>query len=690
MSNAQKAAAVLFSGSFLLFLVQPLLGRTLLPVFGGSAAVWTVCLAAYQVLLLAGYLYAHVIVRLPMARQRRLHIGVLALAACWTALFAASRGWVLSHFGSSEWPAIETLLCVLMVAGLPYTLLSAGSTLVQAWVARNGSGTQITGRSVYSLYAVSNFGSFAGLLIFPFLLEPFVALTWHWWFLAAGLALYAVALARLRVSTATSSAAIPPNIPQVAYRIEWFLLPGVSAFLVNAVIAHLFADVTPLPLIWVVMLSAFLLSYVVGFSIGAGRWRMLWSLLTLVSILWAAKANGVWGAGSFYPNAVAGAAVLLFGGATLHGWLFEVRPGTTSLTRFYLAIAAGGALGGVLAALVAPLVFKRVLEYPVALCVVTLLTVWRLCGLLPRWRHAYGVRAALALGCTGATLFLLLALARKSSAREIYAERNFYHPVRVTETLEQLGGGVVVPVHYLWCGQTTHGLQVMLSGFDQRDTSYYSAVGGGVAFASHTKRRMGVPIKVAVVGLGAGCLASYGEAGDLFRFHEINPLMFKVATDMRLFTFLPDAPMAIDLVPGDARLSLEQERAAHDPRYDILVIDAYSGDAVPYQLATLEAFKLYFDRLESDGILAVHVSNWHIDLLPLCKAAAEALGVQIYGLLSNSDSALTADALWVFMSRSAVAYSVPQRASVHEVVWEKVRKITMPTDERGSLLALLR
>jgi spermidine synthase len=195
---------------------------------------------------------------------------------------------------------------------------------------------------------------------------------------------------------------------------------------------------------------------------------------------------------------------------------------------------------------------------------------------------------------------------------------------------------------------------------------------------------------VGVVGLGAGTLADYGRPADLFRFYEINPLMVKVASAPELFSFLRDAPMPIDLVPGDARAMLEKERAAGDPLYDILVIDAYSGDAVPYHLVTREAFQLYLDRLEDGGILAVHVSNWHIDLLPLCKAVASAFNLHVHGVMSVSDGALTADSMWVFMTRHPMVYRVPALPSVREVVWERVRVVTLPTDERGSLLPLLR
>jgi spermidine synthase len=197
-------------------------------------------------------------------------------------------------------------------------------------------------------------------------------------------------------------------------------------------------------------------------------------------------------------------------------------------------------------------------------------------------------------------------------------------------------------------------------------------------------------MKVGVVGLGAGTLACSGRPCDLYRFYEINPQVVSVATDPRLFTYLPDANTPIDLVPGDARRMLEKERAAGDPLYDVLLVDAYSGDAVPYHLATREAFRLYFDRLAADGILAVHVSNWHIDLLPLCKAVAKDLGVVPYGVVSAAEDSVTSGAIWVLMARRPMTYRFPGKGGVREVVWEQIRDVAVPTDEKGSLIPLLR
>jgi hypothetical protein len=477
--------------------------------------------------------------------------------------------------------------------------------------------------------------------------------------------------------------------PAKAAPFQWFLLPAASTFLLNAVIAHLFTDVTPMPLVWALMLAVYLLSYIVGFSSAGERGRGLWCALAALALAGAAAANGMWGTGSFYPNAAAAAALVFFAGVVLHGWLYAERPESARLTRYYLSIAGGGASGGLLASLVAPLVFSRVFEYPLALLACAVLVAWR-CP-KPAFIGRSPARARLVVACAGlAWLALSWALARHTQSLTIFAGRNFYGSLRVTKTVESFGRDGAYPVHYLWCGQTTHGIQVQSPKLRRQGTSYYGQAGGGIAFLAHPKYRAGQGVKVGVVGLGAGCLACYGRAGDLFRFYEINPMMVRVATDPNLFTFLPEAPMRIDLVPGDARRMLQKERAAGDPLYDIVVVDAYNGDAVPYHLATGEAFKLYFDRLAPDGILAVHVSNWHIDLLPLCKAMAQELGACAYGVISAQENSVTAGSIWVFMTRRPFLYRYPGKERVREVSWEQVRDSRVPTDEKGSLLPLLR
>lgn len=729
--NRRLPALTVFFGSFLLFLVQPLTGRTLLPVFGGSASVWMVCLAVYQTLLLVGYGYAHLLARAGREdshRHTKRHLYLLAGSILWTLGMVCLRPLLKNYFGTSEDPTLEVLFCVLLFVGLPYVLLSANSSLVQSWVSRRedvGHGTRDMGSGepptshvprrtsdVYRLYAISNFGSFCGLLIYPFLLEPFVPLTWQWLGFALCLAGYVALLAKLAKGTevggprtedgenerSTSNVQRSTLNEEIAQdnkairqcgnkAILWLLLPATSSFLLNAITVYLSIDVTPMPFVWVALLSAFLLSYVIGFSSWTFCCRWLWSLGAVITLIAAAYARGLWGTGSFVPNASAGIALLLIVGSLLHGWLYETRPEASKLTRYYLFISAGGALGGLTSSFLAPLVFTQVWEYPLILS---------LCAGLVAWRTL--LRYRLPVACLSVVLWLVLAhyTQRRTESKTLYRSRNFYGCLAVTQTLYK-DGARMTPLHFLWYGQTTHGMQLMSQDQQHIPTSYFGPTGGGIAFNAHPKYQQGLPMKVGIVGLGAGTLAAYGRPGDLFRFYEINTQVIDVATNANLFTYLPTTAATIDLVVGDARRMLERERANHqlnpkqDPLYDLLVIDAYNGDAVPYHLTTREAFQLYFDRIAPDGMLAVHISNWHIDLLPICKSIASDLGVCAYGSIGYMDSNITIGAIWVFMTRQPNSYRYPSRPQkIRDVNWSEVRNIRTLTDERGSLMTLLR
>ena len=722
--NRHLPALTVFFGSFLLFLIQPLTGRTLLPVFGGSASVWMVCLAVYQTLLLVGYGYAHLLARVNKehaSRHTKRHLYLLAGSILWTLGMVGLRPLLKNYFGTSEDPTLEVLFCVLLFVGLPYVLLSANSSLIQSWVSRRedvghvtrdmGSGEPPTSHvprrtsDVYRLYAISNFGSFCGLLIYPFLLEPFVPLTWQWLGFALCLAGYVALLAKLAkrlggqvagsdksdlsdrsdgTETPEAIRAFPNSrIPEVL----WLLLPATSSFLLNAITVYLSIDVTPMPFVWVALLSAFLLSYVIGFSSWTFCCRWLWSLGAVIALISAAYARGMWGTGSFIPNASAGLALLLIVGSLLHGWLYETRPEASNLTRYYLFISAGGALGGLTSSFLAPVLFTQVWEYPLILALCAGLVAWRT---VPRYR--------LPVACLCMVLWLVLAhyTQRRTESKTLYRSRNFYGCLAVTQTYYQ-DGTRMTPLHFLWYGQTTHGMQLMSQDQQHIPTSYFGATGGGIAFNAHLKYQQGLPMKVGIVGLGAGTLATYGRPGDIYRFYEINTQVIDVATNVNLFTYLPSTAATIDLVLGDARRMLERERANHqfnpkqDPLYDLLVIDAYNGDAVPYHLTTREAFQLYFDRIAPDGMLAVHISNWHIDLLPVCKSVASDLGVCAYGSIGYMDSNVTIGAIWVFMTRQPNSYRYPNRpVKIRDVNWSEVRNIRTLTDERGSLMTLLR
>ncbi|MDA3923156.1 MAG: spermidine synthase [Kiritimatiellae bacterium] len=687
LRQSYLAAVTVFTGSFLLFLMQPVLGRTLLPSFGGAASVWVICLASFQTLLLVGYFYAHWF-RNSRSAGKSLHLALLILAALSVFAVIFFRTDVEGFIQGPSSNLISVMLGILVFASLPYVLLASGSTLVQAWMARSH-----TKGDLYHLYAISNIGSFTGLLCYPFIVEPFVPVNLQWYALGVLMLLYCIML-KLFVFKLDDSpkeecdCALEPV--RDVKKWTWFIIPAISSFMLNAVIAHMFIDVTPLPLIWVLFVACFLLSYVVGFSRFGSSLLKLWWSLAMVSVFFAVMVRGVVGVGSFAVNGSASAAMLIFCGIWMHSFLYENRPEYDRLTRYYLMLAAGGAVGGILSAVAAPLLFSSVFEYPLILWVCALFLGWWLLDSIAFFRNRKLLLRLLVIVWATVLIIIVSAGGRHSASRVRYQKRNFYGTISVTQTIESFGKEGSHNVNYLWCGQTTHGIQATGSSLRTKGTSYYGNTGGGIAVTAHPKFKNNNPMVVGIVGLGVGTMACYGRPDDLYRFYEINPLAVEVAKDRSLFTYLSDSKAAIDLIEGDARQMLEFEQVAGDPLYDVLMIDAYSGDAVPCHLATREAFELYLNRLAPDGILAVHVSNWHIDLLPLCKVAAQELNLVPYGVVGVKENTLTTSSVWVFMTRKKFTYRYPLWTQVREIDWDKVRDIKLPVDDCGSLVSLIR
>ena len=697
-------AVAIFLGAFLLFGVQPMLGRTLLPSFGGTAAVWTVCLAAFQTLLLAGYFYAHMISRKPVRAQRILHAALLALAVVWTGTFAVLRPLIRGRLGESGQPVLEVLFCVLLFAGLPYVLLSANSTLIQAWLAKSSDS-----RGVYRLYAVSNLGSFCGLLAYPLLVEPYVSLTAQWWGFAAGLVVYAVLLwrtgkeaagRRLEGTSVCSSGqadACPSpgtvgsadqvgsaGVPADKNTWLWFVLSAASCFLLNAVTTYLSNDITPFPLLWIILLGIYLCSYIGAFSAFGERSAGWWGVLTLVGVVALAFAMRLEKAVQTLPIYLPlGVTVLLFGGMFLHGWLYRVRPAPAALTRYYLLIAAGGAVGGVAASVVAPLIFSQIWEFPVALLLLALLAALYFARPDPATQ---GVKREAVWLLAGVAVLLVVGDMRHQAGQVILAMRNFYGTSRLVNTTARTAFGDVLTARALRHGSVTHGIQYREAYLRDKPTTYYGASGGGLAFSLHTNRVTETPLRVGLIGLGIGTLACHGRTGDLFRFYEINPQVVAIATDTNHFTYLSDSLAKVEIVLGDARKSLERECAEGEPLLDVIVLDAYSGDAVPLHLTTREAIDLYLRRLAPNGILAAHITNWHIDLSVLCKAIANEFGLYIESALSPARAPLDYEAYWVFFSRVPLA----RAKMVRRFDWEHIPDMALPTDDKGHITRLIR
>lgn len=686
------ASITIFIGAILLFGVQPLVGRTLLPAFGGTSSEWVVCLCSFQVLLLLGYFHAHRTANGTFLR-RRVHVLLLFIAAVWAGMaYPCWKAFGSNLVGGDSFPALQVLLCVLALCGFPYALLSANSSLVQACAARGDSD-----RDVYGLYGISNAGSIIGLLAYPFILEPYVSLSHQWTGFAVGIALYACLLLILmaRVGTvdlkSNGSLSSEEFIP-FGRRMLFWLIPALSCFLLNGVTAHTTLDVMPMPMLWVVLLAIFLASYMVGFTAWAEK-RMFWlafaTILTLIAICWL---NGK--TARDFPVMGNITLVCIFLGVActfLHAWLYSLRPNAGYLTRYYLLNSVGGAIGGILASLVAPLIFDSVTEYPIAVFTVgffaILAVVFALSGL--KRRICGGV-------ISGVLLVIGFCLFVGGSAKEtrpvVYRGRGFFGTIQVLEAKARAGkteGYIREFVH----GTTIHGIQAVLPGRERMATTYYTYDSSGYAIVGHPKYRTGEPMRVNVTGLGIGVLLSYGRKGDYYRAYEISKDALDVATNTNLFTFVSDCPAEKELILGDARQGLEDELARGVEPYDVIIVDAFTGDNLPYHLSTIEAFDLYFKLLKPDGILCVNISNWHLSLEPFMRSIAEHYDVPLLGLETRDDYAqLAFGAKVAFFCRKPERLARPPLSNRCRLIdfmsFEPMR--TLPTDEKGSFLPLVK
>lgn len=670
------AKAVIFFGSFLTFALELTVGRTLLPLFGSAASVWVTSLCVFQVLLVGGYAYGAVF------RNLRVHAALVLVASAYTVCAAP----ILSHacFGSCAasygWTGVA--VAVLAASGPAFVLLSANSTLVQ----------RLSGGE-YGLYAWSNIGSLTGLAFGSLVLDPFVPVSWQWRIIGAGGAAIGLFYLTRKGGIGGDDFAetdLPSGGVHGASILSWMVLTGVGSASMTAATAYVTADIIGVPLVWAVILGIYLASWVVAFSPWGERSYSAFRVLGAMATFGVAVV-AVFGpdepSARFLWNTLGIAFFLFFGLTAVHSRLYSLRPPAQDLGRYYLSISVGGAVGGVLAAVVVPIVFSWVAEWPLCIVAVALaITTGGVRGISAppvarRVLHSLPaiVAAVLAVG--------LIRDNNSADGRIVRRERGFYGVLTVREKTLQSPYGKAVR-RALFNGRTCHGFQVDAQPLRGKPSMYYSLNGGGIAFTNHPSYTVASPMKVGMVGLGIGTLAAYGRRGDIYRFYEISGEDVRMATDTGLFTYLSDSRAAIDIREGDARIELEKDRKRGE-KFDILVIDAYSGDAVPIHLVTAEAFRLYADIVKDDGMLALHVSNWHIDLWPIVKAAAREIGFHVVGVSSDAaPGELAAATDWAFMTRNSINLVMP--TCCHRIDWDKVSDRRLPTDACGSLLPFVK
>lgn len=615
------SALVVFSGAFLLFAVQPMLAKWLLPALGGSPATWVTCMLFFQTLLVGGYGVAHVATRPGLSRVGYWAFVVLAIGAVvWnralppTAAESVRPGEFESH------PVRELLAVLATHAGLPYLLLSTVAPLVQYWSAAAAK------QSVFRLYAVSNIGSFAALLAYPTLIEPALPLpvqwtAWSWATAALGVGLIALGSGARPAIASTPAGASARGVQ----RIRWVAFAFVPSVFLLATTSYLTTDIAAVPLLWVVPLALYLLTFVAAFG-GAGprTFRNTLGLFVFASVgsCWNAFAQGT---ASLAQQLGLSLTTLTCGALLCHMKLVRARPGLERLTEYYVWIAVGGALGGFFVAVLAPLLFNDAYELELALLATYVVLLGREPALedepssdavevgRPR-RSGQQALLWLGLGICAPVLCSNVWLRAHGGGRDGYVldrKRSFLGSLRVT----QLDVG-----RSLTHGRIRHGLQLSDPELRRLPTMYFGE-GTAVARAFERHHTEG-PRSIGVIGLGAGTLAAYGRSSDRIKFYELDPLV--VGAARRWFTFLHDSPAQIEIGVGDGRLGLQRDAGA---RFDILVLDAFTSDAVPVHLLTLEAFRLYRARLAPDGVLLLNVSNRHLAVDRVVRGAARTLGL---------------------------------------------------------------
>ena len=701
----------------------------ILPVFGGAQAVWSVSLVFFQAVLLLGYAYANAAPRrLGDGRQRILHLVLAAIAAATLLASVGSRLLGADPTESPLPPALFLLLLLLTTIGLPYFVVSTGAPLLQRWFSKTAAAGA---EEPYFLYAASNAGSLAGLLAYPFFIETRFAVLEQAQLWISGYLMLVVLLAlcawrsrpEVAVETERVETPVSPR-PALATRLRWIALSAVPASLLIGVTSYLTTNVAAIPLLWIIPLSLYLVTFIIAFrrrgapsSSKISRWLAL--LMAPMAVILALEATD-----PFVVLAAVHLTVFFLGSLACHSELSETRPAADHLTEFYLMLSIGGVIGGAFNALLAPLIFVSITEYPLALiCLLALryrpgalpdklrfnaqAAVWPLAitsitlilalaadrGIIPYgpWRTGlvYGLPVILAFILIERPLSYALALGGvlvanafvglSAGGKMLHAERSFYGVHRVVESS-------IGKYRSLVHGVTIHGRQNTDPVTKMTPITYYHP-DGPIGQLIQARQPLQPKMNLGLVGLGVGSLAAYGRAEDAYTFYEIDPSVIHVATDPSLFTFLSECRADLNIVEGDARLML---RKAENDQYDVLVIDAFSSDAIPVHLMTVEAIQLYLTKIKPNGVVAFHISNRFLALSKVLVGAIEELGVR--GRYAN-DVGLTEDerdtgrlaSQWMLIGKSEAAFDAVRKNVLFDKL-DGLEKVRPWTDTRSNIL----
>jgi spermidine synthase len=674
-------ALAIFTSAFLLFQIQPLIAKFILPWFGGGPAVWGISMLFFQSCLVAGYAYAHLLVRYLRPRQQAIVHIVLLLAALTQIPVSPSESF---EFAVAADPTLQILVLLTRTIGIPFFVLAATAPLIQAWVSRAKATA-----NPYRLYALSNAASLLALLSYPFVVEPLLTrqmqtLVWSVVFVVfIALCAYCAFSAGFRSQVTARATPADPTAavyPQTRSWILWLALPAAAVALLLSVTNQLTRDLVSVPFLWVLPLSVYLLSFIICFD--SERWYrrglflpgMVLCIVAMLFVLSGADIPVLWAIFVF-------TLALFVLCMVCHGELYRLRPDPAHLTGFYLMIAFGGALGSALVTVLMPIMVDRYLELQLSIAGVALLTV-----ILLARDVKVGFSSDTAMSMQGAMLMalvvtagLLIRSAREEEPDVVYQTRNFYGVLTVG--LDNAG----TDREALWLrhGNSYHGVQFTSPIYRSRTTAYY-APDSGVAFAMNFAKNR-PSRRIGMVGLGVGTIAAYAKSGDYINIYEINPAVVDVAETK--FSFLSDTGADLKVVLGDARMSLERESPQ---AFDIFVLDAFSSDSIPVHLLTREAFDLYLRHLAPDGVIAVLISSWHFDFEPLLQEMAAELGMNAVLIRNASGAGQNWGSRWMILTRNASFISQKRFQEALQQTVRSDRDVRLWTDDFSSPFQLLK
>ncbi len=692
-------AITIFLSAFFLFQVQPVIARYILPWYGGTPAVWSTCMMFFQVGLLVGYVYAHLLARyVKVQNQVFLHAALLVLSLIFLPITPDSA---LKPSGDGD-PIWGITRLLILTVGVPYVLISSTGPLLQHWY-----NLRFAGRSPYRLYALSNLASLLGLLTYPFLIEPRIALgaqtvLWSCGYLAfAGVCIWSgrsLLSAKNIVFPGTDSENGHISRLKTFTPLIWVGFSACGSIILLAVTSKITQDISVIPFLWALPLSLYLCTFIIAFDSPKWYRREIWIPAFLLSsgvitCLLQSRDNL-----NIVMTIVLYSAAMFCIVMVCHGELVRSKPMPDRLTFFYLMVALGGALGGVFVNFVATNIFPAYWELHAGIGLSLILvgiSLFSSCSQRPGIRQS-----ALGAGWSIVTIALILLLVNavfKSEGDALTTRRNFYGVLRVHEQ----GEGTRSYRRKLYSGQINHGLQLFHPEKRGRILSYYSAHSGiGIAFRRHPKRLAlhsksstkteDLNLHVGTVGLGIGVISLWGRPGDTFRFYEINPEVVSLADEF--FTVLKDSKAKIEMVTGDGRISLERELQEQGSMlFDILAVDAFSADAIPVHLITREAVELYFKHLRADGILALHITNRHLDLRPVVYGLSREMGIEALMVIKKGQPRdFIKGSTWILLTKNKSFLKHP-RVLKYVTSWpDNIRDDIIWTDDYSSLLKVLK